>query len=120
MDTSLQAAQGLATENLMQSKLNAQLSAMKSKVNSAATSDKTVLDKKAREAAESFEAMFISQMLQPMFAGIETSSEFGGGHGETMFRSMMVDEMGKGMARAGGIGLADSIYREILKMQEAG
>ena len=30
----------------------------------------------------------------------------------------MVDEMGKSMAEAGGIGIADSIQREILRLQE--
>lgn len=73
---------------------------------------------RAREAAEEFEAMFITQMLQPMFAGIETDPNFGGGGGETMFRSLLVDEYGKILARSGGIGIADQVQKEILKMQE--
>jgi Rod binding domain-containing protein len=32
---------------------------------------------------------------------------------------MQVEEFGKAMARSGGIGLADSIYQQIIKMQEA-
>ena len=32
---------------------------------------------------------------------------------------MMVDEMGKAMAEAGGIGIADSVQQEILRLQEA-
>jgi hypothetical protein len=32
---------------------------------------------------------------------------------------MMVDEIGKQMAKAGGIGLASSVKHEILRMQEA-
>ena len=31
---------------------------------------------------------------------------------------MMVQEYGKAIARSGGIGIADSVQREILKMQE--
>jgi Rod binding domain-containing protein len=34
-----------------------------------------------------------------------------------MFRSLMTEAMGKQMTKAGGIGLADTIQREILKMQ---
>ncbi|MFZ5718191.1 MAG: rod-binding protein [Pseudomonadota bacterium] len=72
---------------------------------------------KAKDVAQRFEAQFLSAMLQPMFAGIETDGPFGGGHGEEMFRSLMTEAMGKQMAKAGGIGLADTVQREILKMQ---
>jgi Rod binding domain-containing protein len=56
-------------------------------------------------------------MLGQMFTGIETDGPFGGGFGEEMFRSVMTDALGKEMTRAGGIGLSDTIQREILKMQ---
>ena len=71
-------------------------------------------------AAEEFEAFFLSQMFGYMFAGIETNSLFGGGQSGTMFRSLLVDEYGKAVARAGGIGLANDVAREILKAQESG
>lgn len=73
----------------------------------------------AEKVAQDFEAFFLGQVLQPMFANIDVEPPFGGGHAEQIWRSMMVDEMGKAMARAGGIGIADSVKREILRMQEA-
>ena len=72
---------------------------------------------KVREAAEQFEAQFLSVMLQPMFEGTEPEGMFGAGPGETMFRSLMTEAMGKQMTKAGGIGLADTVQREILKLQ---
>lgn len=75
-------------------------------------------DGRAREAAEAFEAMVIAQMLAPMFATLPTDGPFGGGHAEGVYRSMMVDEIGKTIARGGGIGLADNVHAEILKLQE--
>lgn len=72
----------------------------------------------ARKAAEEFEAYFISQTMETMFSGIPTDGPFGGGHAEEMFRSMLNQEYGKSMARTGGIGIADQVYREILKTQE--
>ena len=75
-------------------------------------------DGRAREAAEAFEAMVIAQMLAPMFATLPTDGPFGGGHAEGVYRSMMVDEIGKTIAHGGGIGLADSVHAEILKLQE--
>ncbi len=73
---------------------------------------------KARDVAEKFEAFFLGQMLQPMFASIEPAKPFGGGHAEKIWKSLMVDEVGKSMAKNGGIGLADMIQRELLKDQE--
>jgi Rod binding domain-containing protein len=73
---------------------------------------------KAREAAQEFEAVFISQMLKPMFEGMESDGPFGGGQAEAINRSMMVEEYGKQIAKSGGVGLADNVMAEILKMQE--
>ncbi len=75
-------------------------------------------DEQVRRAAEEFEAVFISQMLAPMFEGLETDELFGGGPGEDIYRSILVEEYGKSIARSGGIGIADAVQREILRLQE--
>ncbi len=72
----------------------------------------------ARAAAEEYESVFIGQMLQHMFAGIETDALFGGGPAEDIYRSMMVDEFGRTLSRAGGVGLADHIVRSLVSLQE--
>jgi Rod binding domain-containing protein len=58
-------------------------------------------------------------MLGQMFEGISTDGPFGGGQGEQMFRSLMMDAYGKEIAKQGGIGIANSVTRELLKHQEA-
>jgi peptidoglycan hydrolase FlgJ len=68
--------------------------------------------------AQQFEGVFISQMLSQMFEGVQADPNFGGGQGEDMFRSMMVDEYGKQLAAQGGIGLSSALTRELLKTQE--
>ena len=74
---------------------------------------------KARKAATEFEGMTIGEMLQPMFDTVDTANGlFGGGAAESQFRSLQVLEMGKQIANNGGIGLADSVYRQMLAMQE--
>ncbi|MEQ8194525.1 MAG: rod-binding protein [Rhodospirillales bacterium] len=72
----------------------------------------------ARKVAQDFESVFIAQMLKPMFENTEASSPFGGGSSEKIWRDMQVDEYGKAIARSGGIGIADSIVKEMMKMQE--
>ncbi len=74
--------------------------------------------RKIHETAVDFEAQFLSQMLQPMFEGIEASEPFGGGHAEKMWQSMLVNEYGKSLAKSGGIGLADHVERQLLRAQE--
>jgi len=73
---------------------------------------------RAKQTAQDFEAQFLSQMIEQMFSGVGTSGLFGGGNGEKMFRSMMFEQFGKVLARAGGVGIADAVQREILKAQE--
>jgi peptidoglycan hydrolase FlgJ len=73
------------------------------------------IDRTARE----FEAMTIQQMLNFMMSEIDLSdTPFGGGMGERAFRPMLVEEYGKAFAENGGIGIADAVRREMLKMQE--
>ncbi|MGH6828596.1 MAG: rod-binding protein [Rhizomicrobium sp.] len=74
--------------------------------------------KAAAKAAGQFEGVFISQFLGSMFSGLSTDGPFGGGEGEAMFRSLMLDEYGKAMERRGGFGLASSVTSQLLKHQE--
>ena len=72
----------------------------------------------ADKAAKDFEAVFIGQMLSAMFEGVKTDGPFGGGYGEGVFRSLMIEQYSKTIAEQGGFGLADQVKREILKLQE--
>ena len=75
---------------------------------------------RTREAAKRFEAMAIGEMLKPMFDTLDTSGgPFGGGAGEAAWRPMLVETIGEQMARHGGIGLADAIFRALMQRQEA-
>lgn len=70
-----------------------------------------------RATAEDFEAVFLAQMMEQMM-GESTESSFGGGPGESAFKGMLNEEYAKVMAKAGGIGLADALAREMLALQE--
>lgn len=80
------------------------------------------LDKKTMrqidQAAEDFEAVFLAEMIKPMFEGIEVDEMFGGGKGEEVFRDLMIQEYGKNMAQAGGIGIASFVKDELIRQQE--
>lgn len=70
-----------------------------------------------KATAQKFEASFLSVMLQQMFDGVETSAPFGGGEGEAMFKSLFTDAMAQQIAKTGGVGVADTVTREMLKLQ---
>lgn len=72
----------------------------------------------ALKVGRQFEQMFLSQMMRPMFDAIETDGPFGGGHGEQMMRSFQTDAFAQSIVSRGGIGLAQNVAREILRLQE--
>ncbi len=69
------------------------------------------------QAAKDFEAVFVSQMLQPMWEGVEVDDQFGGGHGEEVVRGLLIQEYGKAISKSGGFGLSDAIKAEMIQMQ---
>ena len=75
---------------------------------------------KAWKAAQDFEAMTLNQFLSPMFDTIDSSGgPFGGGEGESAWKPMMIDSIAKQMSKAGGLGLAQPVFRQMIQMQEA-
>jgi flagellar protein FlgJ len=79
--------------------------------------------KQANEAAigkvaEDFEAFFASSYFEQMFSGIKPDEVTGGGEGESMFRSLMIQEYGKAVARQHSLGIADVVKRQLLQLQE--
>ncbi|NCO02785.1 MAG: flagellar biosynthesis protein FlgJ [Alphaproteobacteria bacterium] len=103
-DTSLavtQASQGMATD-----KINAMKKAL---------SDKELA--RIDETAKDFEAMFVSEMMKPMFEGIKPDERFGGGKTEEVFKGVLLQEYGKLMAETGTLGIAESVKAELIRMQ---
>ena len=72
-----------------------------------------------RKTAEQFEAVFLSQMLDSVFADVNPNALFGGGSSQKIYRSMMNEQIANHMVRAGGVGIASTVYKELLKLQEA-
>jgi flagellar protein FlgJ len=73
---------------------------------------------KARAAAQDFEAVFLNSMFQHMFTGIDGEGPFGGKGASGVWRSVLTDQYAKSIAKAGGIGIADQVYRSLMAQQE--
>lgn len=72
----------------------------------------------AKKTGEDFEAYFLSQAFENMYSGLNADPMFGGGSGESIYRSMMIQEYSKVAARSHSTGIGDEVTREILRMQE--
>ena len=73
---------------------------------------------KARAAAQDFEAVFLNSMFQHMFAGVDGEGPFGGQGATGVWRSVLTDQYAKSIAKAGGVGIADHVYRSLMAQQE--
>ena len=73
---------------------------------------------KARASAQDFEAVFLNSMFQQMFTGLQGEGPFGGSGATGVWRSFLTDEYSKSFAKAGGIGIADQVYRSLIAQQE--
>jgi Rod binding domain-containing protein len=70
------------------------------------------IDSKSKE----YEQSFLGIMFGQMFEGA-TRTLFGGGEGEEAFTGFLTDAMAKAVEKHGGVGLASSLSKEMLKLQ---
>lgn len=75
-------------------------------------------EEKAHAQAAEFEQVFLATMLKPMFAGLSTEAPFGGGQAEETWRGMLIDQYADTISKAGGVGIAGAVYRDLLGVQE--
>ncbi|MCG6903783.1 MAG: rod-binding protein [Rhodobacter sp.] len=75
-------------------------------------------DTRLWKAAQDLEATFLAEMLKSAGFGAPRES-FGGGTGEDQFGSFLRQAQAKEMVKAGGIGLAQSLF-EALKERSNG
>jgi len=75
-------------------------------------------DAQAEKTSKDFESMFVSQMLEQMFGDSIGTELFGDEETSEVYKGLMMNEYGKEIAKAGGIGIADYVKRELLKAQE--
>jgi len=72
---------------------------------------------KAKATATDFEAMFINQMFSQMTNGLKGEGPFGNTVGTGIWRSMQIEQYAKSFAQAGGIGIANQVYRSLIMKQ---
>jgi Rod binding domain-containing protein len=79
----------------------------------------TPAQSKAMAAARDFEAVFLNSMFQSMETDVNGDGPFGGSGAAGVWRSMLTDQYARNLAKSGGIGIAQQVYRGLLAQQEA-
>jgi peptidoglycan hydrolase FlgJ len=75
-------------------------------------------DPVAWHTAQEFESVLLGQLTGLMMDTAKTSDTFGGGgQSEEMWQGFMSEQMGREMARSGGVGLATHVYDQIIRLQ---
>jgi Rod binding domain-containing protein len=82
------------------------------------SSTKTMSKAQMDTVAKDFESMFVSQMVESMFGESMGEEAFGTEETNDIYKGMMGQEYGKLISNSGGIGIADYVKRELLKLQE--
>lgn len=77
----------------------------------------TAQDKSPAAVARQFEGVFAGQIAKIMLETVEVDDQFGGGHGEEMFRGMMAEQIGNQIAKGKGLGIASAVEAQIIRMQ---
>ncbi|MDR3592276.1 MAG: rod-binding protein [Negativicutes bacterium] len=70
-------------------------------------------DAKLKATCTEFEAVFINLMLSQMRKTVPKDALLPQSSGQDIMQSMLDTEMTKNMSHAGGIGLADMLYRQL-------
>ncbi|NMA02719.1 MAG: muramidase [Clostridia bacterium] len=70
-------------------------------------------DQKLKEACRQLESIFVHQMLSQMRNSIPSDGYLQPNHGEKIFQDMLDQEYAQKISQAGGIGIADMIYRQL-------
>jgi len=77
----------------------------------------TMVADRARAKAEDFEATFVSSMMQHMFTGIGKEGPLGNSSSVGPWRSLLTEQYAKNFVKAGGLGIANQVYKSMLARQ---
>lgn len=78
-----------------------------------ASAGRSVDAEKLKRACSDFESLFIAKLLKTMRQTVPRSGLFGAGTTQEMYQSLFDEEISKSLARRGGIGLGDMLFRSL-------
>ncbi len=81
--------------------------------------DKDIVAKKAHAVAADFESVYVADAFKAMFKDVSIDPLSGkSDNSNETWRDMLIDRYAQDFVKKGGIGLADGIAAELIKIQE--
>ena len=108
----------MSTPLTLDPQVNAAAAAAAAPKPTASAKDPQGVSDRAHAKAVDFEAMFLSSMFQQMFTDIGKEGPLGNGPGAGVWRSFLTTEFGKSIAKSGGVGIANQVYKSLMAHQE--
>lgn len=84
-----------------------------------AAASKDADDPKLREACADFEAILVNRMLEAMRRTLRHDGLLDGGTGREIYDSLYYQEIATRVSRAGGLGIGESLYRQMAEHARA-
>lgn len=72
-----------------------------------------------RQKAQELEGLFLNTLVSQMISSTNSRGMFGGGYAEETWKSMQAEQISNQISQAGGIGLADTIMKNLITLQGA-
>ncbi len=81
--------------------------------------NKDAVAKKAHEVAQDFESVYVADAFKAMFKDVSVDPLNGkSDNSNETWRDMLLDQYAKDFVKKGGIGIADGIASQLIKIQE--
>lgn len=82
------------------------------------TGSKSGEDKDLKKVAQDFESIFINMMLKTMRSTVVEGGFIEKSFGTKAYESMLDEEMSKEMSKSGGLGIAEMVYKSLVRRSE--
>ncbi len=79
----------------------------------------TAAYERMRSQAVELEGVFLNTLVKEMFSSLGKEGTTGSDFAQQTWRGMQAEQFADAMAKAGGIGLADSLVADLLALQES-
>lgn len=100
-------------DNFSNSMMQANKSALDANAKKLQEAKEAKEDAKLRDACKGFEAMFLNIMYKEMRKTVPKNELFGESNADEIMKDMLDTEVVNKMADAGGVGLADMLYKQL-------
>lgn len=85
------------------------------RISAVESSAKNRAQQELKDVVQDFEAVFLDMLFKQMQRTIPRDGYLNSDSGTTLYEEMFYEELSKSISRAGGIGLGERLYKDLIK-----